>query len=278
MKKKSLCDDRSCQSTKSAKYILHFDKNCQDTKGIHMWLVKPAMQSSNTWSVTKQCHMLLPKPAMKQTTYKMFPQDDKNCQSIKKYSFEECPVSPVCDDKNCQSAKPMCYVKSEEAQSSHMWSVPNTACKQIRIQPEVTRNSVHVVLHTHAYFVCQQALCEHPQARAVTHLKLQKCLQFQESTRDNLTIMVLEALRCNLHVRGQWTQGRCNLTIIGQHRLRSKRSHKSTQSYKNKQANKGHWDLSLNFKFYMFILSWIIMDLHSVTVYMQDHPIVMANV
>ena len=57
-------------------------------------------------------YMWLPKQAMKQSTYKKFDQDDKNCQSNKKYSSEECPVRPVCNDKNCQSAKPMCYDKN----------------------------------------------------------------------------------------------------------------------------------------------------------------------
>ena len=60
--------------------------------------------------------MWLPKPAMKQFTYKKLNQDDKNCQSTKKYSSEEGPVRLVCDDKNCQSAKPVSYVKSEGTQ------------------------------------------------------------------------------------------------------------------------------------------------------------------
>ena len=97
MKKKSVCDYKSCQSTKSAKSILHSDENCQDTKGIHMWPVKPAIQSSNMWSMTKPNHMQLPKPAMKQSNYKKYNQDDKNCQYIKKHSYEKCPMRPVCD-------------------------------------------------------------------------------------------------------------------------------------------------------------------------------------
>ena len=42
-----------------------------------------------------------------------------------------------------------------------MWSVPNTACKQIETKPEVTRNNVHTLLPTHDHFVCQEALYEH---------------------------------------------------------------------------------------------------------------------
>ena len=119
-------DDKNCQSTVCS------DKNCQDNRFIHMW------------SMTKPNHMQLPKPAMKQSIYKKFHQDDKNCQSTKKYSSEECPVRPVCNVNDYQSAKPICYdkkcqVKSEGTQFSHMWSVPKTANSQIGIRPEVTR-------------------------------------------------------------------------------------------------------------------------------------------
>ena len=133
-----------------------------------MW---PAMKSSNMWSMTKPIHMWLPTPAMKQSTYNKFNQDDKKCQSNKRYSSEECPVRPVCDDKKCQSAKLMCYdkkcqAKSEGTQSSHMQSVPKTACQQIGTQPEVTRDNAHTVLPTHDHFVCQQALCEHSASKS----------------------------------------------------------------------------------------------------------------
>ena len=119
MKKKSMCDYKNCQSTKSVKSV-HDDKNFQSTQCVHM---QPAMKSSYMQPLTKQSHMQLPNPAMKQSTYKKFNQDDKNCQPIKKSSSEECPVRPVCSDKNYQSSKPMCYVKSEGTQSSLMWSV-----------------------------------------------------------------------------------------------------------------------------------------------------------
>ena len=162
-------DDKSCQSTKSTKSILHSDKNCQSSKSV--------------------C-------------------DNKNCQSIKKYSSEECPLRPVCNDKSCLFAKPMCYVRSEETQSSHMQSVPKTACKQIETQPEVTRNKVCTVLPTNDHFLFVNKLCVNIlQARVVTHLQLQKCFQFQESTINNLTIVILEVPRCNLHRRGQLNPG-----------------------------------------------------------------------
>ena len=82
-----------------------------------------------------------------------FNQGDRNCQSTKKHSSEERLWRPVCDDKNCQSAKPMCYDnkyqrKSEGTQSSLKWSVPQTACKQIRTQSELPRNNVHTMLPT----------------------------------------------------------------------------------------------------------------------------------
>ena len=64
MKRQSVCDDKNCQSTKSAKSVLYSDKNSQDTKCIHMQPVKPAIQSSN---MTKPSHMQLPTPAMKQS-------------------------------------------------------------------------------------------------------------------------------------------------------------------------------------------------------------------
>ena len=74
-------------------------------------------------------------------------------------------MRPVCNDKNCQSAKPvLCEIW--RAKSSHMWSVPNTACKQIGTEPEVTRNNVHTVLPTDYHFVCQQALCEHSASKS----------------------------------------------------------------------------------------------------------------
>ena len=54
-----LCSDKICQSTKSAKSTLCSDKNFQDTKYIHMWPVKPAIQSHNMLSVERQNHNLV---------------------------------------------------------------------------------------------------------------------------------------------------------------------------------------------------------------------------
>ena len=90
-KKKSVCDEKNCQSNKFTKPLCH-DKNCQSTQCIHMCT---AMKSSYIWSVTKPSHMQLPKPAMKQSTYKTFLKDDKTCQFTKKHSSEECTVTPV---------------------------------------------------------------------------------------------------------------------------------------------------------------------------------------
>ena len=100
------------------KYFLCDDKNFQSTMFVHMWPVKQAMKSSHIWSVTKSSHMQSVEPAILQSTYKKFNQvslcDDKNCQSTKKHSHEECQVRPgsLCDDKNYQSAK-----------CAHMWTV-----------------------------------------------------------------------------------------------------------------------------------------------------------
>ena len=77
--------------------------------------------------------------------------DDKNCQSIKKHSYEECQVRTVCADKNCQSARCMNMQKpampnstyKKLTQSTHSWSVSQTARKQIWTQPEITRNIKH---------------------------------------------------------------------------------------------------------------------------------------
>ena len=97
-----------------------------------------------------------------------------------------CQVRPLCNDKNCQSPKSMCYdkkcqVKSEGTQSSSLWSVPKTAYKQIGTELEITRNIISI-----------------SQVRAVIHLKVHQCLQFQEITRYNLSIVIPEVPRCNL--------------------------------------------------------------------------------
>ena len=137
-KKKCVCDDNKCQSTKAAKSVCD-DKNSPATQCIHM---QPAMKSSYLQLVTKPSHMCLPKPTMKQSTYKKFNQDDKNCQSTKKHRSEECPVRPVCNDKNCQSAKCVHMQKSAMPQSKYKKVThPTQLCrKQIGTQSEITRN------------------------------------------------------------------------------------------------------------------------------------------
>ena len=78
--------------------------------------------------------MPLPKPAMKQSTYKKFNQDDKNCQSTKKYISDDCAVCHMCHDKNCQSAKPMCYDKKCQVKSEgttiFLYAVSGKDCLQ----------------------------------------------------------------------------------------------------------------------------------------------------
>ena len=68
------------------------DKNCQVSRCVHMWPIKPTKKFNNLWSI---------EPAT-QSSYKKSVCSDTNCQSTrcckKKY-----PVRSVCDDKNCQS-------------------------------------------------------------------------------------------------------------------------------------------------------------------------------
>ena len=130
----SMEDDKNCQST------LCSDKNCKDTKFIHIQPVKPEMKKSS--------HMQLAKPATLQSDYNKMKSvcDNKNCQSTlcnhmqplksarksnhmwsvrpkmlqssnKKHSYEVCQIRPVCDDKNSQSAKSMCYDKKSQVRS-----------------------------------------------------------------------------------------------------------------------------------------------------------------
>ena len=106
---KSLYGDHKCQST------MFSDKNCQETKLIHMWSLKPE-KSSIKW---------LPKPAVPDQYKKLC--SDKNCQSTRCYRKKH-PVRPMCgDDKNCQSPKKHVKSESEETYfSCHKWSVPKT--------------------------------------------------------------------------------------------------------------------------------------------------------
>ena len=155
-----LCSDKNCQSTRCYKKSEYSkcDKNCQSTH--FMWPKKPI---SNMQSVTKSSSMELSKPARKQVIH-------KNCQSIKNYK-KMYPVRPVCDDKNCQSANNMCSDKKQTKtvcndkncqfthsvhmwttmKTSDMWSVPKTACNQIRTQPEVTRNISSTSKHLYPF-------------------------------------------------------------------------------------------------------------------------------
>ena len=212
-----VCDDENCQYTKSAKSVCD-DKNCQSNQCFHMWPVKSPMKSHHMQSV---------RPTKLQSRKK-------------KYSYEVCQVRPVCNDKNCQSAKSMCYdkkcqVKSQGKQSS-LQSMSKTACKQIWTQPEVTRNSVHIVLPKHDHFVHQQAMCKHSTSKSCYPPETTHVSPLSWITRYILTIVILEVPRCNLHNWGQWTQGRCNPAICSQWKL-SSRSHKSTQDHKYRQAN-----------------------------------------
>ena len=67
-----LCSFKNCQSTRCYRKpeYTKCDKNCQETKSVHMWPLKLEMK--------KSCAIQLPKPAMEQSTYK-FNQDSKNC-------------------------------------------------------------------------------------------------------------------------------------------------------------------------------------------------------
>ena len=98
-----MCDGKNCQSTKFIKYVhddqmcqptVYSDKNCQGTKHIHMWPLKPE-NSSIRW---------LLKPAVPYQYKRLC--SDKNCQSTRCFK-KKCPVRPVCDDKSCQSANLM---------------------------------------------------------------------------------------------------------------------------------------------------------------------------
>ena len=74
-----------------------FWKNCQETKLIHMWLLKPE-KSSIKW---------LLKPAVLDQYKRLC--CDKNCQTTRCYR-KKCPVRPMCgDDKNCQSPKKLIW-------------------------------------------------------------------------------------------------------------------------------------------------------------------------
>ena len=92
-----LCSDKNRQSSRYFKNkspvrpMYGHDKNCQS-----MWPKKPR---NHMLSVTKPS-------VMEQSTYK-FNQDNKNCQSARKYSRKCEYTKSLCDGKNCQSANIM---------------------------------------------------------------------------------------------------------------------------------------------------------------------------
>ena len=117
-----LCSDKNCQSARCYKKK-NSDKNCQGTKFIHMWSLKPEMK--------KLSYMHLSKPARKQVIH-------KNCQSANNMCSDKNQVKSVCNDKNCQFTQ---WVSMWTAMKiSDMWSVPKTTCNLLGTQSEVTRN------------------------------------------------------------------------------------------------------------------------------------------
>ena len=164
--KKSLCSDKNCQSTRCYKKKYPVRSVCNDRNCLSTVCSDNNCQT-HMWSVTKPSYMQLAKLAIIQSCYK----------------------KSLGNDKNCQSAKPMlCYDKNVKwSQKRHNLLI----CGQC--QGLLTTRLVHSL----KYLGTVQIL----QARAVT----QKCLQFQEITRNNLLIVILAVPRCNLHRRDQWT-------------------------------------------------------------------------
>ena len=100
VKQESVCDDKNCQSTKSAKSVCD-DKNCQSTQCIHKWPLKSAIKYSHMQSVEL---------AILKSSYK-------------KHSYEECQIRPASMyyDKKCQSTKSLCYdMNCQSARCAHM--------------------------------------------------------------------------------------------------------------------------------------------------------------
>ena len=185
---KRLCSDKNCQSTRSFKkmnQVCGEEKNCQCTQC--MWPVKSASQMQS-----------MTKPMWSVRRLNMLQTSNQKC------IYEEGQFRPECDDKNCQFAKPICYVKSEGTQSSYMQSVTKTASNQIGTQPEVASN------------------CTDYKSKSCYQSDTIKCLQFQDCTRNILSIKKIQVVqRCNCHRRGQRTKGRCNLTTCNQHKSNS---------------------------------------------------------
>ena len=88
-------------------------------------------------------------------------------------------TSMLCYDKKCQ-------VKSDATQSSHMWSVPKTASNQIGTQPEIIRNIEHST----------SKCCQPSVSTKVSPVPDSR------NYKNNLTIVILDVPRCNLHRRG----------------------------------------------------------------------------
>ena len=78
-------DETNKQECTAYEISMYDDKNCQSTKCVHMWVVKPATIKSDPMQSVK--------PAMTQSIYKKFSQ-----------------VS-LCDDKNWQYTKYLCNNK-----------------------------------------------------------------------------------------------------------------------------------------------------------------------
>ena len=112
---KKLCSDKNCQSTRCYKKMNHVcgdDKNSQSTQ-----CMQPVKSASQMLSMTKPMQSVR-KPEMLQS-------------SNKKQGCEEGQFRPGCNENNCWSVKPLCCVRSDGTQSSHIQSVPRTASNQI---------------------------------------------------------------------------------------------------------------------------------------------------
>ena len=128
MKHVSMCYDKNCQSTKSAKSVCD-DKNCQPTQCIHMWPVKSVMKSSYMQSV---------RPTMLQSKYRTLIYEECKVRPVSLYDDKNCrPTKSLCDGKNCQSAKCVHMWKpampqstyKKLTQSTHLQSISKTARK-----------------------------------------------------------------------------------------------------------------------------------------------------
>ena len=81
-----------------------------------MWSVRPTMLQLTS----EKCSQIIPVSLC----------DDKNCQSTKKHSYEECQCRPVCNDKKCQSTKCVNMQKPAMPQSTYNKLTQSTHCGQ----------------------------------------------------------------------------------------------------------------------------------------------------